>query len=155
MKIEWNKVTWYSTLSAVIIFVLTFCVGFELGKYTLPIITISKSIEQQPNNIKPINIVSYTCNTGKVIIAKYYQRETKPAPSPDQPPVPGGSITLNLSDGRFMTLPQTISADGERYANQDESFVFWGKGNGAFITEGNENNTTYKNCVVSSQTANQ
>jgi hypothetical protein len=31
MKIEWNKVTWYSKLLAIIIFVLTFYVGFILG----------------------------------------------------------------------------------------------------------------------------
>jgi hypothetical protein len=154
MKIEWNKVTWYSTLLAVILFILTFCIGFDLGKYTLPIITIHKSIEQQPI-VKPINIVSYTCDAGKVIIAKFYQGETEPSPSPDQPPIPGGSIVLSLSDGRSITLPQTISADGERYANSDESFVFWGKGNGAFITEGNGNDTTYKNCVVTLETANQ
>lgn len=32
MKIIWNKVTWYSKLVAVIIFVLTFCAGFYLGE---------------------------------------------------------------------------------------------------------------------------
>jgi membrane-bound inhibitor of C-type lysozyme len=37
-----------------------------------------------------------------------------------------------------MTLAQTISADGARYANFDESFVFWGKGNGALVLEGGE-----------------
>jgi membrane-bound inhibitor of C-type lysozyme len=47
-----------------------------------------------------------------------------------------------------MTLPQVISADGARYAktDNDESFVFWTRGNGAFITE--NGTTTYDNCVV-------
>ncbi len=31
MNIEWNKVTWYSKLAAVIIFVATFWLGFYLG----------------------------------------------------------------------------------------------------------------------------
>lgn len=31
MKIEWNRVTWYSKLIAVIVFVGTFFVGFWLG----------------------------------------------------------------------------------------------------------------------------
>jgi uncharacterized membrane protein len=31
MPIVWNKVTWYSKLVAIIIFVLTFYVGFVLG----------------------------------------------------------------------------------------------------------------------------
>jgi hypothetical protein len=31
MKIEWNKVTWYSKLLAVVIFVATFYLGFYFG----------------------------------------------------------------------------------------------------------------------------
>lgn len=65
--------------------------------------------------------------------------------APGMPPTPGGSVAITLSDGRAMTLPQTISADGARYANADESFIFWSKGNGAFVMEGNA--TTYANCV--------
>ena len=32
MTIQWNKVTWYSKIVAVVLFVLTFYVGFILGK---------------------------------------------------------------------------------------------------------------------------
>jgi len=32
-KIEWNKVTWYSKLIAVVVFVVTFCAGVWLGMY--------------------------------------------------------------------------------------------------------------------------
>lgn len=31
MKIEWNKVTWYSKLAAVVLFVGVFFLGFWLG----------------------------------------------------------------------------------------------------------------------------
>ena len=31
MKIEWNKVTWYSKLLAVLLFIATFYIGFWLG----------------------------------------------------------------------------------------------------------------------------
>jgi len=86
---------------------------------------------------QPINTVSYSCNAGKTITAVYYQGENKPSPGPGQPPTPGGSAALTLSDGRAMTLAQTISADGARYANTDESFVFWSKGNGALVLENN------------------
>jgi membrane-bound inhibitor of C-type lysozyme len=151
MKIEWNKVTWYSKLAAIILFVLVFYIGFNLGKDKAAIIPEPEF--SQPT-AEPINIVSYTCGTGKVIIAKYYQGESKPSPSSDKPPIPGGSVALELGDGRSMTLLQTISADGGRYADADESFVFWSKGNTAFITESNPDNTTYKNCVVSSQSKN-
>ncbi len=55
-------------------------------------------------------------------------------------------VILNLSDGRNLTLPQTISASGARYANSDESFVFWNKGDTAFIDE--KGVRTYENCSV-------
>ena len=53
-------------------------------------------------------------------------------------------VRLWLSDGRSLELPQVLSASGARYANADESFVFWNKGNTAFITEGKD--TTYSDC---------
>jgi len=150
MKIEWNKVTWYSKVAAVVLFVLTFYIGFNLGKDTLKIIPEPEF--KHPSVVKPINTVSYVCDSGKVIIAKFYQGENKPVSNPDQPPIPTGSVALELGDGRSVSLLQTISADGGRYADPDESFVFWSKGNGAFITENNPNNMTYKNCKVSSET---
>ena len=97
------------------------------------------------NGETPIAQVSFACDAGKTINASFYEGESKPAPSPGEPPTPGGSVAVTLSDGRAMTLPQTISADGTRYANADESFVFWAKGNGAFVTEGNDQ--TYANCI--------
>jgi membrane-bound inhibitor of C-type lysozyme len=45
-----------------------------------------------------------------------------------------------------MTLSQVVSASGARYANADESFVFWNKGDGAFIEE--QGTTTYADCVI-------
>jgi hypothetical protein len=45
-------------------------------------------------------------------------------------------------------LPQAQSASGIRYANADESFVFWGKGNTAFVSEGADQNQTYTGCIV-------
>jgi membrane-bound inhibitor of C-type lysozyme len=98
-----------------------------------------------PADTNTIATISYLCDGGKTITATYYRGETKPAPSPDQPPVPGGSIALSLNGGPTMTLPQTISADGARYANADESFVFWSKGTSAFIMENGA--TTYTNCA--------
>ena len=56
------------------------------------------------------------------------------------------SVALKLSDGRALTLPHAVSADGARYTNTDESFVFWNKGNGAFILE--NGTTTYRDCVA-------
>jgi membrane-bound inhibitor of C-type lysozyme len=59
-------------------------------------------------------------------------------------------VDLTLTDGRSLELPQVISGSGARYANADESFVFWNKGDTAFITEGPDDNgtMTYKDCVA-------
>jgi len=62
--------------------------------------------------------------------------------------LPQDTVDLYLSDGRELILPRAISADGARYANTDESLVFWNKGNTAFIEEGNM--TTYQDCVDNS-----
>jgi putative hemolysin len=59
---------------------------------------------------------------------------------------PKSSVRLVLSDGRRVTLPQAMSASGARYANKDESFVFWNKGNTAFIEE--KGKTTYDGCAA-------
>lgn len=79
----------------------------------------------------PINQdVIFSCNEGKYIIADFYNR----------------SVFLYLSDGREINLPQTISASGIRYANENESLVFWSKGDTAFITENND--STFKDCIL-------
>src|SRR3989344_3487563 len=57
------------------------------------------------------------------------------------------SVRLVLSDGRVISLPQTVSASGARYANTDESFVFQTRDYGAFIEESGV--MTYANCAVS------
>jgi membrane-bound inhibitor of C-type lysozyme len=75
--------------------------------------------------------VDYACADGKTIVATYY----------------ADKVDLVLSDGRTMTLPQTISGSGIRYADADESFVFWSKGDDAFATEGDPNTPTFADCV--------
>jgi membrane-bound inhibitor of C-type lysozyme len=93
-----------------------------------------------------INTVTYSCDASKTIGAAFYDGPTTPAKGEGQPPTPGGSVALTLSDGRTMTLVQTISADGGRYANADETFVFWSKGNGATVTESSKD--TYVGCIT-------
>ena len=89
----------------------------------------------------------YICSDNKTIDAAYYRGAVIPV-KPGEPPIPTGSVSIKLSDGRNLRLLQTISADGARYANSDESFVFWSKGDGALVLEkGAEKN--YTGCVVS------
>ncbi len=92
---------------------------------------------------------TFACAKDKSIKATFHQGSSAPAaPAPGEPPRPTGSVHLVLSDGRSLTLPQTISADGARYANPDESFIFWNVGNTAFIEENGKQ--TYSDCVTKS-----
>ena len=112
---------------------------------------VSRAIVQTPavGKIKPIATVTYSCDKNKTITAAYLPETTILATRADMPPTPGGSVQLVLDDGRTMTLPQTISADGARFANTDDTFVFWNKGNGAMVLE-NGTSTTYMNCTSTS-----
>lgn len=92
-----------------------------------------------------VGTVSFACAEGRSITATFYAGGQQAAPAPGEPPVPTGSVDLVLSDARTVTLPQTLSADGGRYANADESFLFWAKGNGAFIME--NGTTSYSGCI--------
>lgn len=83
------------------------------------------------DDAKPIAEAVFKCDADKSIDATFYDEK----------------VDLKLSDGRSMELPQVISGSGARYANADESFVFWNKGNTAFVTEGPDEKMTFENCV--------
>jgi membrane-bound inhibitor of C-type lysozyme len=130
MNIKWKEVTWYSQIAAIIIFVGIFCLGFFLGeKYESSLSLVTMSKWSAPTN-SVVGSAGFFCDGGKSIRAVFM--------------TDGAEITL--SDGRTMNLTQAVSADGGRYANSDESFVFGTKGNGAFVTE--NATTTYANCIV-------
>jgi membrane-bound inhibitor of C-type lysozyme len=80
----------------------------------------------------PVARATFDCKDGKSIDATFY----------------ADKVELKLGDGRSLSLPQAMSASGARYANKDESLVFWNKGNTAFITEGPAGNETYSDCVT-------
>lgn len=121
MKIVWNKVTVFSQICAIILFVLVFIISFQLGR----------RFESQFILGTPINSVTFSCADNKSINAVFYAH----------------LVHLELGFQKTLYLQQTISASGARYANNDESIVFWNKGDTAFITEGNPNDVTYKDCV--------
>ena len=86
----------------------------------------------RPNQEPPTAKATFSCDAGKTIDASFYKDHVK----------------LVLSDGRTLTEPQVISGSGARYANKDESLVFWNKGNTAFITEGSPAIQTFSNCIA-------
>ncbi len=88
----------------------------------------------------------YACDGGKTITASFYEGEPVFI-EPGQMPIPAGSVKVVLSDGRNFELPQTISASGVRYANEDESIIFWNKGDAVMIFENGEEKD-YANCAV-------
>ncbi|MFA6354359.1 MAG: MliC family protein [Candidatus Paceibacterota bacterium] len=102
-----------------------------------------------PSSLSFVAQANYVCNGGGTIDATFYKGEAQPV-KPGEPPIPSGMVKIILSDGRTFNLSQTISADGGRYANSDESFVFWSKGDGAMVLEDNiEKN--YTGCVASTK----
>lgn len=130
-----------ATIITVVVLIVLAFVGWQWRNSPLFSRLIGTSSEGQL-----IAQAHYQCDGGKTIDASYYQGEQAPQPAPGEPPTPTGSVKVSLSDGRAMTLTQTISADGVRYASQDEAFVFWSKGNGALVLENNEQKS-YIGCI--------
>ena len=74
---------------------------------------------------------TFKCQSGKSIGAMFY----------------ANSVDLKLSDERSLKVPQAVSASGARYADKDETFVFWNKGDTA-LSEGKGGKETYSCCAV-------
>lgn len=94
--------------------------------------------------------VVYSCDGEKQIEASYYEKVKKPEQKSGEPPVPVGRVNLKFNNGNVLDLKQTISASGVRYANSDESYVFWNKGNAITFLESNIE-LNYKNCIDKSK----
>jgi membrane-bound inhibitor of C-type lysozyme len=99
---------------------------------------LHKADQVSPNNTNNINqsgiTANFICSDSKSVQATFYNQ----APS---------HVSLVLSDGRSLELLQAMSASGARYANTDESFVFWNKGDSAFIEE--SGTMTFVDCIDS------
>lgn len=93
----------------------------------------------------PIKTVRYSCDYGRSLVVEYFSGAIRTLP--DGMPMPGGHVVVTQGDGTRHTLQQTASGSGIRYANQSETFVFWSKGDGAFVEEGPSQTETYSNCT--------
>jgi membrane-bound inhibitor of C-type lysozyme len=107
----------------------------------LPILAAGVACAQ---SAKPISTVRYVCDSGRSLTVAYYDGPVRTLPN--GMPVAGGHVVLTLADGRTLTLQQTASGSGIRYVNPRETFVFWSKGDGAFVEEGPGQTMTYSNC---------
>jgi membrane-bound inhibitor of C-type lysozyme len=89
-----------------------------------------KTIVQKNNVTKKTNVITalFECKDKKTIQSIFFD----------------SNVELTLNDGRTMLLKQAVSASGARYTNSDETFVFWNKGDTAFIEEKNKENRLEK-----------
>jgi len=131
MKLQLKSLVLALIVIAGFIFMGGFLLYFKIGRppvepaEEVTVNETDKKIELQPSPIKAV----FTCKDKKSIEAVFS----------------GNTVSLVLSDGRKLELNQALSASGARYANQDETLVFWNKGNTAFIEE--NNTTTFQDCV--------
>jgi membrane-bound inhibitor of C-type lysozyme len=86
----------------------------------LCVVSIAALATQPLHAETPTAIAKFACQASKTIDASFY----------------ADKVELKLSDGRSLKVPRAMSGSGARYANKDESLVFWSKGDTAFITEG-------------------
>lgn len=142
-------------------FVLVLGLGADVG------LRPAQSGGQPPLSVERREIAraTFVCDGGKTIDATFYasgpaapaapavrappRAPQSPPPtraSPTPPPAPNGGVHLALSDGRKLDLAQTLSADGARYADTDESTIFWNKGRGAVVLE--HDLQTYRGCIA-------
>lgn len=129
MKINWNSPSRYSMILAIVLYVATFGIAFYLGQLwgsANAILEQASIVENQNGNV--IHVATFVCDESKYINAIFFDNK----------------VELSLSDGRNLILHQTISASGARYANENESIVFWNKGYTAFIEENDVG--SYNNC---------
>jgi membrane-bound inhibitor of C-type lysozyme len=115
-----KKINWKVLLT---IFCLLF-LGFYSG-YKYKEVLIKQNEEAS-------KIDFHVCIDGKTIRAVYYDNFN--------------SVNILLSDKRVFDLQHMLSVDGMRFANTDDSIVFWTKGgNGRFEEKGE---ITYSECIL-------
>jgi membrane-bound inhibitor of C-type lysozyme len=106
----------------IVILVLVVIVGFSV---------IHKNPATTPTTPTVISTANYSCDNNATIKASFTS----------------SSATIDLSDGRHLVLPQTISADGAQY--QQGAVLFVTKGDQGFLQE--NGTTTYSNCLSGAQ----
>lgn len=155
--IVFNKVTWYSRLLALILFLLILpALAFYIGMQFEGFLALEEDLAQESHaadklmnslaSWQKIAEAHYLCDGGKTIDAVYFEGSKQPAVVEGQMPHPNGKVAVSLDGGDQITLLQTLSGSGIRYGNSDESLVFWSKGEEALIMRDNSMDLSYTNC---------
>jgi len=127
MKIQWNEVTRFSQIMAIVLFLVVYILGFYVGgKYE------AKSIIGDL-----VSSVKFVCDDNKMFSAEFYKN----------------FVHIEANTWKTSYIPQTIYKLGVRYANDDESVVLLIKDKAVYIAQGSPDNLTYKNCVSTTEVA--
>ncbi len=124
-----------STLAIVIVVAILVIAGFFYFEFASHVTAPTTAT----NSAQVTNVAHYMCDGNKTIDAAFTSN----------------SVTLTLSDGRTLVLPQTISGSGIRYESTStpgNDIVFSGKGDNAMFMENNA--MPYANCVVNAAPTN-
>ncbi len=108
----------------IVIIILLVIVGYSIDHKSV----VAPVVPPAPAAPVAISTATFACDGGSTIAANFYT----------------GSVDLTLSDGRKLTLPQVMGADGAQYRQGD--IFFANKGDQAFMEENGTN--TYNNCIT-------
>ncbi len=84
-------------------------------KKILPLALLLSGCSLMPPKPAPVQTLHYTCGTMPLTVTLDNDKQ---------------QVSF-IMDGKPLTLTQTLAASGTRYS--DDNYVFWSKGDGAFI----------------------
>ncbi len=118
-------------LFIVLIGIITVFTLYLVMRGDRPVTTVNQQEDSQIQLAAEEINAEFICSEDKTISAVFISREQN-------------SVNLTLSDGREMDLPSVPSDDGGKYANLDESTVFWNSPDTTYLEENNVQ--TYQDC---------
>jgi membrane-bound inhibitor of C-type lysozyme len=126
-----KSTTWVLAVLVIVLIGVVWYVSSRNSNPSLAIAPTGSSTTSASSTAANPNTIDYYCSTG-TIDATYAS----------------GTVALVLSDGRTLTLPQTVSGSGIRYetgTGTAQDVVFQSEGNDAVLTENNK--VTYNDCA--------
>ena len=137
-----RKLIWILITVLVVIIIIVLISSRPVSAPSVPSASIGSSTVDVVSSSAPEDIdeelslihATFICPGGEMINAVFHNGENS-------------FVDLALPDGRILRVPQALSADGARYATENEMFVFWNKGDKAFIEENGA--ITLNDCVSS------
>ena len=121
-----SDIGWWGSLILLVVYLQAGMTGTTMESNS------TTAVRHNPRTVSAL----FVCKDSKTIDATFINTDSRDT----------NTVNLTLSDRRQLSLNQTISASGARYANINESFVFWNKGNTAFIEE--EGVQTFSDCAT-------